>query len=131
MTATNLHPTYEIGQRFTFAKGDAVLCSGYPGIVSKVCDGVLAGMVEVKLARGCVCVSASYPEVLPAPTGPAVKLGCDMTEGCTECVTHVDDKGFVYCKGHGLQRRAGGTPCRALRKREIATLLEGGVIRYR
>lgn len=119
-------PTYEIGQRFTFTVGDAVVCNGYPGRISKVCDGALDGMVEVRLERGGQCLGACYPDVYPLPT-----LQCDGDRGCTECVTHVDDKGWVYCKSHGLRRRRGGTPCRILKPHEIETLRCGRTINYR
>ncbi len=40
-----------------------VNCNGFPGVVTKICDGQLAGMVEVRLGSGTVCVDAS--EVKP------------------------------------------------------------------
>lgn len=30
---------------------------------------------------------------------------CDMVDGCTAPVTHLDTKGYVYCTPHGLERR--------------------------
>ena len=56
------------GQRFLFTVGQAVICNGFPGNIGRVCEGQLAGMVEVRLDRGLVCVSASFPEVYPAKT---------------------------------------------------------------
>jgi hypothetical protein len=44
--------------RPTFTKGQRVHCNGYEGTVYKVCDGQLAGMYEVRLPGGLVCVSA-------------------------------------------------------------------------
>ena len=41
-----------------------VSCNGFPGVVTKICDGQLAGMVEVRLGSGIVCVDAS--ELKPA-----------------------------------------------------------------
>jgi hypothetical protein len=45
-----------------FKVGDAVICNGYPGTVTKVCAGQLRGMVEVKVPGGLVCVSAGFPD---------------------------------------------------------------------
>lgn len=39
--------------------GQKVICNGYDGAITKVCDGQLLGMCEVRLARGSVCVSIS------------------------------------------------------------------------
>ena len=59
-------PAYEIGQPFTFTEGQRVICNGHPGTIERVCTGQLAGLVEVRLARGSVCVSACYPDCYPA-----------------------------------------------------------------
>ena len=32
-------------------------------------------------------------------------LMCDMERGCALPVTHIDEKGFVYCQSHGHQRQ--------------------------
>jgi len=60
-------PVYAIGQRFVFTQGQQVICNGHPGTVERVLTGQLAGMVEIRLARGLVCVSACYPDCYPAP----------------------------------------------------------------
>ncbi len=57
------------------------------------------------------------------------KLKCDMLVACKAPVTHVDNKGYVYCAGHGEQRRA-ACPCRALRPNEITKLTNGQTIKY-
>lgn len=54
-----------------------------------------------------------------------------MKRDCTRHVTHIDNKGFVYCTPHGEQRRTNGTPCRKLRPGEIEKLEAGQTIRYR
>lgn len=59
---------YAIGQCFDFTEGQPVICNGYPGTISRVLSGQLAGMVEVRLAGGQVCVSACYPDCYPAPS---------------------------------------------------------------
>jgi len=42
-----------------FKVGDKVICNGYPGSVTRVCDGQLAGMLEVRVPGGVTCVDAS------------------------------------------------------------------------
>jgi hypothetical protein len=59
--------TYKIGQRFEFKRGDRVICNGYPGTVQTVYTDKYGSMVDVRLERGEVCVSASYPTCYPAP----------------------------------------------------------------
>ena len=49
-------------------------------------------------------------------------LICDMVDGCMEPVTHLDNKGYVYCTDHGIGRRD-WRPCRKLRPWEIRRLL--------
>lgn len=58
----------------------------------------------------------------PKPEGPRVL--CDMEAGCLAPVTHLDDKGFVYCTPHGLIRR-GWRRCRVLRGWELRKLQKG------
>jgi hypothetical protein len=53
------------------------------------------------------------------------KLRCDMKKECEATVSHIDNKGFVYCEGHGIQRRY-FVPCRKPRPAEVKKL-EGGV----
>lgn len=52
------------------------------------------------------------------------KLTCDMTNDCTERVTHLGEKGFVYCSNHAPQRQ-GWERTRKLRAWEIKELLAG------
>lgn len=60
-------PNYELGQKFVFVQGQAVICNRQEGVVSAVLTGELEGMVEVRLERGEVCVSANYPDCYPKP----------------------------------------------------------------
>lgn len=64
-----------------------------------------------------------------ATRAPAV-LTCDMRHDCAAPVTHVDEKGWLYCATHGPDRRAGGIRCRQLRPHEIARLENRQTIRY-
>lgn len=57
------------------------------------------------------------------------KLKCAMLESCTRLVTHIDDKGYVYCTSHGEQRKA-VRRCRALRSNEVSKLLNNQPIKY-
>lgn len=52
-------------------------------------------------------------------------LRCEMEEGCTGLVTHLDEKGYVYCMHHGKQRRGGGIRCRQLKPAEVKRLQNG------
>jgi hypothetical protein len=45
--------------------GQKVICNGYEGVISRVLDGQLSGMVEVRLDRGVVCVPYAFPDCYP------------------------------------------------------------------
>jgi hypothetical protein len=49
---------------------------------------------------------------------------CDMTADCNEPITHLDDKGFIYCTNHGVSRRY-SRPCRKLRPSELNNIKRG------
>jgi len=51
-------------------------------------------------------------------------LTCDMTKDCPERVTHIGEKGYVYCATHAPQRR-GWERTRRLHALEIAQLEAG------
>ena len=57
-------------------------------------------------------------------------LRCDWSRDCARPVTHVDNRGFLYCELCALRRKAGGTPTRKLRPGEIKKLERGETIRY-
>jgi hypothetical protein len=61
-------------------------------------------------------------------TSPELK--CDMSRDCTDTVTHIDNKGWVYCSRHGAQRRGGGIRCRRLTALEAQDLRDGNPIAY-
>jgi hypothetical protein len=44
-----------------------------------------------------------------------------MEDGCTAPVTHIDNKGYIYCERHGIERRD-VRPCRKLLARELRLL---------
>lgn len=56
------------------------------------------------------------------------KLKCDMREECNIVVTHIDIKGFIYCKGHGEQRKISHR-CRQLTVKELKILKSGKPIK--
>jgi len=35
-------------------------------------------------------------------------MKCDMTKDCTNQVTHIGEKGYVYCADHAWERRQSG-----------------------
>lgn len=52
-------------------------------------------------------------------------LTCDMVKGCTKPVTHIGNKGYVYCSEHArIRRQSGFEHTRTMLKREIQ-LLQG------
>lgn len=58
------------------------------------------------------------------------QLTCDMQESCESEITHVDNKGWLYCDHHGAQRNR-STPCRKLQAGEITRLENGQTISWR
>lgn len=52
---------------------------------------------------------------------------CDMRHDCDEPVTYVDEKGYVYCTGHGQQRQQ-SRRCRKMRPFELRRIERGEVI---
>jgi len=58
-----------------------------------------------------------------------ISITCDMTVRCRSVVTHIDNKGYVYCTGHG-KHRALSVPCRALRPGEFTKIIHGETIKY-
>jgi hypothetical protein len=40
------------------------MCNGYEGVISRICSGQLAGMCEVRLPRGKVCIDLSSIKVI-------------------------------------------------------------------
>jgi hypothetical protein len=57
-------------------------------------------------------------------------ISCEMTGNCTAEVTHLDENGYIYCTGHGIQRRSWKN-CRKLRPHELSRLRRGQqVTRY-
>jgi len=51
-------------------------------------------------------------------------LKCDMKADCKEPVSYIDERGWVYCKKHGLDRKY-SMRCRQLRPDEIKQLESG------
>lgn len=52
------------------------------------------------------------------------RLSCDMQADCHATVTHLDEKGFVYCTEHGITRQ-NYCYCRKLRPFELRILADG------
>lgn len=51
---------------------------------------------------------------------------CDMDhEHCEEEPTMIEDKGYIYCANHGLERRAYGHRVRKLRPHELNRIRRG------
>lgn len=45
----------------TFTPGEKVICNGYSGVVTEICDGVMTGMYIVRLQRGTYCIGGTDP----------------------------------------------------------------------
>lgn len=56
--------------------------------------------------------------------GTEIKLTCDMVDGCTEPITHIDAKGYIYCRTHGIERQQ-VQRCRQLKPAELDRLKQG------
>lgn len=54
-------------------------------------------------------------------------LHCDMAKQCDASVTHIDNKGFIYCAVHGKERKY-THPTRQLAKWELTWLRRGDPI---
>lgn len=48
---------------------------------------------------------------------------------CRGGITHLDEKGYVYCTGHGQYRREGSVKCRKLAAWELKRLQSGKPLR--
>lgn len=66
----------------------------------------------------------SAADVAPEATTPARALTCDMTNDCHEPITHIDEKGYIYCRAHGIQRKT-CCRCRQLQPAELNRLKRG------
>lgn len=94
---------YSRGQKFDLKSGDRVMCNGFYGrVIRKYCEG----MVEVRLARGEVCVSASYPDCYPVAEQPDRDK---KAYGLIWRHTHRDYKGKVDGVKMIMINRSGGT----------------------
>ncbi len=53
-------------------------------------------------------------------------MKCEMRDDCTQPVTHIGEKGYIYCTNHAHARRYGGIErTRAMRKWECTLIAEG------
>lgn len=54
------------------------------------------------------------------------KPRCEMAADCAQPVTHIGDKGYIYCAEHAARRRASGYErCRRMRQWECALIEKG------
>lgn len=88
-------------------------------------------MSDQELRKKLIRVAFEHPEtrekLLPLLNKEAkTTLRCEMEKGCKKPVTHIDNKGYIYCTDHAARRKAGGVPTRKLRPAEIKKLEQGG-----
>lgn len=81
-------------------------------------------MYERCMCGDSQCPTCGFEQGTLDTVDPTVLL-CDRDRSCCAPVTHIDQKGFVYCTNHGLSRRSCGIPCRKLRDYEIRKLGRG------
>lgn len=53
------------------------------------------------------------------------RLQCEMRNECTNTVTHIEEKGWIYCADCAQGRKGSGHYCRRLRAWEINLLKSG------
>ena len=55
------------------------------------------------------------------------KLQCEMEDECSNVVTHIEDKGYIYCAEHARERRMSGFGgrCRKMRPHELRRVQAG------
>ena len=53
------------------------------------------------------------------------QLQCEMSDECGRVVTHLEDKGYIYCAEHTKGRRVHGHRIRKLRPHELRRLERG------
>lgn len=55
-----------------------------------------------------------------------IELHCEQTCNCTSEVTHIGNKGYIYCQRHAIERRQSGHEnTRKLRPYEVKKLRRG------
>jgi hypothetical protein len=65
-------------ETYVFNRGDKVICNGYPGAVVGMYS---AGMVEVRVPGGLVCVSSSFPDCYPDTAAEASAIHAILQAG--------------------------------------------------
>jgi hypothetical protein len=88
--------------------------------------GIKYGVTADAPCTGCTVAGCECGLI---PVEPSVTLKCGMKHGCIEPVTHIDNKGFLYCVSCAAIRH-NTHPVRAMRKWEIARLENGKTIWY-
>lgn len=68
-------------------EGQKVTTSGYNGTITKVCDGQLTGMYEVRLERGLICICGS--DIVPVNGSDELILSWLRDDRSTENVERV------------------------------------------
>jgi hypothetical protein len=63
---------------------------------------------------------------------PVSRLHCDMKDTCTDPVTHIGNKGYLYCAKHAAHRSTYGSErTRKMTRLEISKVEDGDPISYR
>lgn len=70
------------------------------------------------------CAHAGVADHFLFVTRPAAKLQCQMSDDCRNSVTHIGEKGYIYCQACIVHRK-GYERCRRMRAWEMKLLLTG------
>jgi hypothetical protein len=81
--------------------------------MAEVCDNCSA---DLEIGQIGLCDKCQAPK--------AKKLQCEMRHECTNDVTHVGERGFIYCAEDSVFRR-GFERCRKMQPWELALLVAG------
>jgi hypothetical protein len=81
---------------------------------------------------GCLCAGHARGDAADAPCNTDENECAGSNWGpCSGGITHLDEKGYVYCTDHGIQRRDRDMRCRKLLPSELRKRKRGELINYR
>lgn len=63
-------------------------------------------MAEIKAVKGGFNITHTTKEIWGVEDDSIPT--CDMVKGCTQPITHIGSKGYIYCAEHAISRRQSG-----------------------
>ena len=79
-------------------------------------------ILDIYWLRDGICNGCRNPHLV---VESKIELHCDGQKACQKSITMIDEKGFIYCEYHGVDRRACGIRCRRLKPNELKTIQSG------